>query len=73
MSQTPTLPDLGTLLTGVFNAIVEAFNAVVNFFSQNAATIIQIVMLVSFIGIAFSIVKKFGRNITNMVRGILPF
>ena len=65
--------DLGAMLSAVFNALVSAFNAIIGVLVQNMPTIVTILLAVGIAGLAFYLVRRFGRSIIGWFRRIIPF
>jgi len=65
--------DLGAMLSAVFNALVSAFNAIIGVLVQNMPTIVTILLAIGIAGLAFYLVRRFGRSIVGWFRRILPF
>ncbi|RLF17388.1 MAG: hypothetical protein DRZ82_09840 [Thermoprotei archaeon] len=61
------------MLSGVFTAIVNAFNTIVSVLSENLPTIVTLVVAVGVAGLAFYLVRRFGRSITGWFRRLIPF
>jgi len=65
--------DLGAMLSNVFNALISAFTTIVNVIAENAGTIVSILVAVGVVGLAFYLVRRFGRSITGWFRRLIPF
>ena len=61
------------MLSAVFNALVSAFNAIIGVLVQNMPTIVTILLAIGIAGLAFYLVRRFGRSIVGWFRRILPF
>jgi len=73
MSSNQQTVDVGAILSGVFSALVNAFNALINFFANNVGTIVTIVLIAGIVGLSFYMVRRFGRNIVGWFRRLIPF
>ena len=65
--------SIGDILSSVLTAITDALNTVISVITQNMSTFISIGIAVGLAGMAFALVRKFGRSITGWFRGLLRF
>jgi len=66
-------PDLGAMLSAVFNALVSAFNAIIGVLVENMPTVVTILLAVGIAGLAFYLVRRFSRAVTGWFRRLIPF
>jgi predicted amidohydrolase len=65
--------DLGTILSSIVSALQTALQTVINVVTANMDTIITLGITVMLVGGAFTLVRKYFRNITSWFRGLFTF
>lgn len=65
--------DIGTVVSNLLNAVVSAFQDLINIVSENLGTIVSLALVGGIIGATVYIVRRFGGSLAGMFRGLFRF